>query len=159
MGWAVSSVDSSQIHATDLLDDRVTSSIMTDLKDGMFDFVFLATPCSNTYSALREIPPGPRPLRSAAELTGLKKGLNQSELKELKEGNHVTRYQLNHMALCLKVDCGFMMENPEPSNEVTIFNMEEIRAVTRVRGVEQVNFDQCRFGADATSPHASLASK
>ena len=43
MGWAVCSVDIAQIHATDLLDDRVTSSIMKDLKDGMFDFVLLGT--------------------------------------------------------------------------------------------------------------------
>ena len=151
MGWAVCSVDTEQIHATDLRDDRVTSAIMRDIKDDVFDFVFLGTPC-NTYCALREIPPGPRPLRSATELTGLKKGLNQSELKELKEGNHFTRLSAKVMAVCLKLNVGFMMENPEPSNAVTIFYMEEITAVTRVRGVEQVNFDQCRFGADATKP-------
>ena len=148
---AVCSVDLEQHHSTDLRDDTITSAIRKDVTAGFFDFVLLGTPC-NTYSALREIPPGPRPLRSATEITGITKGLNQSEQKELKEGNHFTRFSAKIMLVCIKVDCGFMMENPEPSNEVTIFKMPEILEVTKSEKVKEVNFDQCRYGAEATKP-------
>jgi len=95
-------VDLEQHHSTDLRDDTITSAIRKDVTAGFFDFVLLGTPC-NTYSALREIPPGPRPLRSATEITGIKKGLNQSEQKELKEGNHFTRFSAKIMLVCIKV--------------------------------------------------------
>lgn len=60
-GWAVCSVDLKQPHPTDLLDQGVRQRILKDVREKRYDHVFLGTPCE-TYSALREQQPGPRPI-------------------------------------------------------------------------------------------------
>ncbi len=75
-GWATCSVDILQLYKTDLLDDQVRRSILEDIREGYFDAVFLGTPCE-TYSALRKERPGPRPLRSKEEITGLSSDYHQ----------------------------------------------------------------------------------
>ena len=85
-GWAVCSVDLEQLTPTNLLDQGTRQLIIADVDNEMFDHIHLGTPCE-TFSPLRENPPGPKPLRSASQVEGLKEGLNQKEVKQLKEGN------------------------------------------------------------------------
>ena len=46
----------------------------------------------------------------------------------------------------------FALENPEPLNEVSIFNMPKIQAILRQHEVKCVDFDQCRYGAETKKP-------
>lgn len=121
------------------------------IAEGEYDAVFLGTPCE-TYSALREIQPGPRPLRSAEQLEGLTEGLSDREKKQLKEGNAHTDFSGTVMQICHATMVPFIMENPEPIKEVTIFKMKAILGVASLRGVSHADFDQCCFGCSATKP-------
>ena len=151
LGWAVCSVDKEQPISTDLLDNVVREAIMEDVEAGMYDHIMLGTPCE-TYSRLRKEPPGPRPLRSAEEITGLKSGLNEREKKQLKEGNEHTSFSSVVMVIAQRVGTAFTMENPEPIYEVSIWLMPDIKKVQDLGGVENVNFDQCRYGCETTKP-------
>ena len=118
---------------------------------GPTNHVHFGTPCE-TYSALRENPPGPRPLRSATELEGIKKGLTAQEKKQLREGNEHTSFSGDAMVTCIGSGTSFALENPEPLNEVSIFNMPKIKEVARQHEVKNVDLDQCVFGAETRKP-------
>ena len=151
LGWAVCSCDTLQEHPTDLLDQGVRKAILADIGNYVYDSVFLGTPCE-TYSALRSIPPGPRPLRTGAEITGISHGLNAKEKKQLEEGNQHTGFSSRVMHQAHTYLVPFTMENPEPINEVSIFKMPEVVSVAELREVKDTNFDQCRFGCEARKP-------
>eukprot|EP00435_Cladocopium_sp_Y103_P068525 s347_g31.t1 len=121
---------------------RPRKAIIEDIVAQYWDAIYLGTPCE-TYSALREIQPGPRPLRSPNELSGIKKGLSTAEKKQLQEGNEHTDFSAEVMTTAHGMYTPFTVENPEPLNPVTIFNMPSFKSVAGLRGVSNVNFDQC----------------
>ena len=151
LGWATCSCDILQTSPTNLLDQGVRSRIIQDVRDGIYDHIFLGTPCE-TFSALREIQPGPRPLRSEAELTGITSGLSAGEKKQVTEANEHTSFSATVMTQALVDEVGFTMENPEPLKPVTIFEMREIKEVSAAEEVKNTNFDQCRFGGENAKP-------
>lgn len=150
-GWATCSVDILQPHKSDLLDDQTRRAILDDIREGRFDAVFLGTPCE-TYSALRKERPGPRPLRSAEEITGLSTGLSQEEKKKLKEGNERTEFSCKVMRACYDYSVPFTLENPEPIRDVSLWRMPNIQEVTQLRGVRHADLDQCMVGCETTKP-------
>ena len=105
-GWAVCSVDLEQPTPTNLLDQGTRQLIIADVDNEMFDHIHLGTPCE-TFSPLRENPPGPKPLRSASQVEGLKEGLNQKEAKQLKEGNEHVAFSGDVMATAHQADVSF----------------------------------------------------
>eukprot|EP00435_Cladocopium_sp_Y103_P012019 s2504_g3.t1 len=151
LGWAVCSCDILQPLPTDLLDQAVRKAIFEDVEMQVYDAVFLGTPCE-TYSALREIQPGPKPLRSPTELMGLKKGLSPSERKQLKEGNEHTEFSAQVMKRAHKTYVPFGVENPEPLNPVSIFSTPWFAAIADLKSVRNADFDQCRVGCEAKKP-------
>ena len=151
LGWAVCSCDIKQPIPTNLLDQATREAILKDVEDQRYDAIFLGTPCE-TYSALREIQPGPRPLRSPHELLGIKTGLTQQEKKQLKEGNEHTDFSYEVMRKAHKGLTPFTMENPEPLHPVSIFNVPKIKEVSKLKGVRTSDFDQCRVGCEAKKP-------
>ena len=88
------------------------------------------------------------PLRSATELEGIKKGLTAQEKKQLREGNEHSSFSGDAMVTCIGSGTSFALENPEPLNEVSIFNMPKIKEVARQHEVKNVDLDQCVFGAE-----------
>ena len=150
-GWATCSVDILQLHRTDLLDDQTRRAILEDIREGYFDAVFLGTPCE-TYSALRKERPGPRPLRSKEEITGLSSGLSPEEKKKLKEGNQHTEFSCQVMRACYDYGIPFTLENPEPIRDVSLWLMPNVREVANLRGVRHADFDQCMMGCETTKP-------
>lgn len=141
------------------MDRKVRDAVIQDIKLGKYDFVWMGTPCS-TYSALRSMPGGPRPLRGPGHLAGLP-DLKPWERKKLAEGNSFTDLSADVMELCMQeaVNVPFTLENPEPDGEVSIFSMPRIKAIAESGhpGITEVNFDQCRFGGEATKPTRLLA--
>ena len=77
---------------------------------------------------------------------------NQAEKKKLLEGNEHTAFSASVMNQAYVSNTGFTMENPEPQNEVTIFNKFEVKDVRKMQGVKDVNLDQCRFGGENAKP-------
>ena len=157
-GWAVCSVDLEQPTPTNLLDQAIRQLIISDVDNEMFDHIHLGTPCE-TFSPLRENPPGPKPLRSASQVEGLKEGLNQKEIKQLKEGNEHVAFSGDVMGTAHQADVSFALENPEPLKEVSMFNMPKIKVIAGLDGVSHVDFDQCRFGAETQKPTRFLCYK
>eukprot|EP00435_Cladocopium_sp_Y103_P044891 s554_g12.t1 len=151
LGWAVCSCDTKQPIPTNLLDQATRAAILQDITDQVYDAVFLGTPCE-TYSAFREVPPGPRPLRSAEEIMGKSTGLNEAEKKQLAEGNQHTEFSAEVMQTAHKSYTPFTMENPEPIYPVSIFNTPSVGEVAKLRNVRAVDFDQCRVGCEAKKP-------
>ena len=87
LGWIVVVVDLVGPHPTDLLKEEVAKAIRKDIIDKTFDVVGAATPCE-TFSPLRENPPGPRPLRSLEQPMGLNEGLlSKEEAQQLRRAN------------------------------------------------------------------------
>ena len=151
LGWAVCSCDIKQPVPTNLLDQATRAAILKDIDDQKYDAMFLGTPCE-TYSALREIRPGPKPLRSPNELRGISKGLTEAEKKQLAEGNSHTDFSAEAMTHAHKVYLPFTLENPEPLHPVSLFNIPAIKEVSKLRGVRTTDFDQCRVGCEAKKP-------
>lgn len=149
-GWVVCSVDILQPTPTNLLDQGVRQQIIADVDDGFFDHIHLGTPC-DTYSQLRENQPY-RPLRSPTELEGIKDGLTPQEKKKLQEGNEHTSFSADVMVTAIGSGTSFALENPEPLNEVSIFNMPKMQSILRQHEVKCVDFDQCRYGAETKKP-------
>lgn len=149
-------MDLEQPHPTDLRDRMIQEHIINDVLNSKYDYIHLGTPC-NTYSALREIPPGPRPLRSADEIMGISEGLTQKEKEDLKEGNLHTEFSGRVMEAAEVSYTPFSLENPEPQNEVTIFNTPVMAPFMKKKEASMANFDQCRYGCETTKPTRLLA--
>ena len=141
LGWAVCSCDIKQPIQTNLLDQATRASVLEDVENPNFDAVFLGTPCE-TYSALREVRPGPKPLRSESELMGITSGLNEAEKKQLLEGNMHTDFSADVMERAHRTYTPFTVENPEPLNPVSIFNTPRFKKISQLRNVRNSDFDQ-----------------
>ena len=99
--------------------------------------VHLGTPC-NTYSS---------------------EGLSQKEKEDLKEGNIHTIFSGEVMDTSVSSLTPFTLENPEPQNDVTIFKTPVVEPFMKRREASMANFDQCRYGCEATKPTRLLASQ
>ena len=158
IGWECVDVDivNASSHgrdSSDLLDDALWQKIFSDISAGVYDFVWIGTPCS-TFSRARERPPGPRPLRSLDQIRGLPKHLlTPKEQKQLDEGNFLAVKSSQAAGLCLGRRVGFAIENPEPVDKsVSIFLLPEFLDLAGLPGVRSVDFDQCTHGAETRKP-------
>ena len=139
--------------ASDLVGDSLWVKILSDISSGVYDFVWIGTPC-NTFSVARELPPGPRPLRSLDQIRGLPKHLlTPKEIIQLDQGNFFALKSAQAASLCLKSNVGFAVENPEPfSKSVSLFLLPEFVELASQPAVKSVDFDQCMFGAETKKP-------
>ena len=69
LGWIVCSVDMAAPIKTNLLDDGIWEKILADIRLGMYEAVWVATPCGS-FSPLRENQPGPSATSHSREDTG-----------------------------------------------------------------------------------------
>ena len=88
----VVAVDKLAAFPCDVLDKEIQENIKSDLAAGIYDCLGVATPCE-TFSPLRENPPGPRPLRSMERPMGLDhKDLAEAKGRQLDEGNRMVYF-------------------------------------------------------------------
>ena len=152
LGWIVVVVDKVGPIPVDLLDKKVNKQILTEVRQGMFDVVGVATPCE-TFSPLRENPPGPRPLRDLQNPDGLsRKKLNQTEVKQLDEANHLVLFSRDVLHEQREILKGFWMENPDHKEKLDIWKTSWFEKFTRHGLTNEVFFDQCMLGAEVTKP-------
>ena len=153
LGWVVCSVDTAAPLGTDLLDDNVWEKIISDVRLGLFDCVWVATPCG-TFSPLRERPPGPRPLRTVDHIQGKPKSeLEPFRTQMVKEANILAS---RSATVCItQADRGkpFGLENPDhEEGKPSLWLMPSIKKILDREDVHEVNFDQCRTGLDTVKP-------
>eukprot|EP00438_Fugacium_kawagutii_P015281 Skav221870 [mRNA] locus=scaffold1395:145381:146355:+ [translate_table: standard] len=153
LGWRVCSIDTISPKATNILDEGVWSALEKDLELGLFDYIHIATPCG-TFSPLREKPPGPRPLRSFEQVTGLpKKQLSPAEQKQLREGNIFVSRSASTISLARKRRKPWTLENPvHGEGKPAIWYMPAIKQILALDTVKQVDFDQCMLDLETTKP-------
>ena len=84
--------------AHDLSSDALWVELLEDVRKGVYQCVFMGTPCE-TFSRARRGPPGPRPLRSADLIYGLpKSALTEREFVQVRLGTYFA-LQSHRMAL------------------------------------------------------------
>lgn len=151
LGWTVCAVDTVEKTPANVLDDGTWSEIVRDIEIGMFEALWVATPC-NTFSPLREKQPGPRVLRSVAHIQGLK-DLAMPEQRQVKESNIMTSRSGEAITKMDNVGRPWGLENPDhPEGKPSLWLMPAIKKVRNLPGVKEVDFDQCRLGLETTKP-------
>ena len=125
---------------------------------GKFDALWLATPCE-TFSPLREKPPGPRVLRTTERILGLPRdSLTQAEQKQLKESNILvdrTAAAAVSQTMARKV---WGLENPDyGEGRPSLWMMPNIAALFNGYIDQDIRFDQCRTGLATTKPTRLLS--
>ena len=151
-GWVVVAVDKVAKIPCDVLDSQTQSDIKSDISDGVYDCVGVATPCE-TFSPLRENPPGPRPLRSLDKPMALEKEeLTEAEYQQLKEGNRLVFFSAEVVTECMTACKGFWWENPDHGEKLDLWKTNLAKKVTDKSTVFTVGLDQCRLGAETRKP-------
>lgn len=152
LGWTVCAIDTVAKNPSNVLDDATWNLIIQDIELGMFEALWVATPC-NTFSPLREKQPGPRILRTVQEIQGIRKGLTPAEQKQVKESNIMTSRSGEAIAKMEGISRPWGLENPDhPEDKPSLWMMPAIKKVRQIQGAKEINFDQCRTGLDTTKP-------
>ena len=153
LGWIVCSVDMAAPIKTNLLDDGIWEKILADIRLGMYEAVWVATPCGSL-SPLRENQPGPRPLRTVEKIQGKpKEELTQGEQRQLREANVLVSRSATAGITQVEADRIFGLENPDHGpDRPSLWLMPSIKKLEACAGMKSVHFDQCRTGLETTKP-------
>ena len=145
LGWIVCSVDMAAPIKTNLLDDGIWEKILADIRLGMYEAVWVATPCGSL-SPLRENQPGPRPLRTVEKIQGKpKEELTQGEQRQLREANVLVSRSATAGITQVEADRIFGLENPDHGpDRPSLWLMPSIKKLEACAGMKSVHFDQCR---------------
>lgn len=153
-GWIVVAIDLRAEHPCDVLDDRLCYEMMKDIKAGEYDALGVATPCE-TFSPLREHPPGPRVLRTKEHPLGLLEpefNLTKEEINQVKESNSLIATSQTAIELMLDLKRPFWWENPDHGEKVHMWSTPMAQAILDKNRVYMAALDQCVFGAETTKP-------
>ena len=154
-GWHCIDVDTVNDKDDDLANDAMWELIFAAVISGNVHFVWMGPPCT-TFSPARRHDPGPKPVRDANHHRGFPKTwLSPAQVEEVRTANYfvVQCARLGELALAKEVS--FAIENPQPwqSTEcASMFDFEEMTALTRRPGVETTDFHQCMLGALTRKP-------
>ena len=78
--------------------------------------------------------------------------------QEAQGGHAHTDFSAQVMTAAAHSETPFGLENPEPTNEVSLFNMPSIvKAKNLAASTKDVGFDQCRFGGKSRKPTRIMA--
>ena len=160
LGWISCSVDTAAETPTNVLDDGIWAEIEKDIRLGMFDCIWLGTPCG-TFSPLRNTPPGPRPLRDVDHIQGLPGSqLRPHEQKQLKEANILVDRSAAAAEAQMEKGRPWGWENPDHGEEkVSMWRMPKVKKLRDSKVTNEFNFDQCRTDLDTVKPTKFLVHK
>ena len=154
-GWIVVAVDLKAEHSCDVLNDKQCNRMMRDIKAGEYDALGAATPCE-TFSPLREHPPGPRVLRNKEHPLGLldsKIKLTKEEIEQVKQSNSLIAISQEAIEHMLDLNRPFWWENPDHGDDrVHMWSTPMAQAILDKDHVYMAALDQCVFGAETTKP-------
>ncbi len=171
-GWLCDDVDIANIsqpgateygsgkEAHDLTNDHLWEFLLSEVRKGEYDFVFMGTECT-TFSKVRERRPGPPPLRNLDHPYGFPKGwihpdgspITVKQLEEARIGTYFALKSAEMATVAHSAQVGFAIENPEPSDgHISLFVLPEFVTLADLPGVRTVDFDQCPFEAETAKP-------
>ena len=154
-GWIVVAIDLKAEHPCDVLNDKICNRMMKDIKAGEYDALGVATPCE-TFSPLREHPPGPRVLRDKKHPLGLLEpefNLTKDEIEQVKQGNSLIAISQEAIEHMLDLKRPFWWENPDHGDDrVHMWSTPMAQAILDKDQVYMAALDQCAFGAETTKP-------
>ena len=130
------------LRGVDLCSKKTQLQLLADIRTGKIAGVMLATPCTTLSRARR------KRLRSLEQPWGVD-GLNESELKQLKDGNACLRFSLRVIRLCLKKGVPFILENPLTS---MIWGFAEMQRIASNSATHFREADFCQFGTRWKKP-------
>ena len=141
------------VAAHDLASDAVWEFIKEETDKRVYSFIWAGPPCE-TWSKARTGPPGPRPLRSADNIYGLKyPAISPEEEETVKTGTYFALQTINLLSKAHQMGTPWALEQPAPEkNPVSMFNLPEMVALAALPGVKHVEFDQCMMGSESTKP-------
>ena len=121
-------------------------------------------PCE-TYTAARynilDTQRGPRPLRSASDLSGLP-GLSRRERAQIWIGDHLIRFLLRMLLAMAAQGLSGFLEHPQfptwcaDKNPPSIWSWKTVRMLKGLQCCSIVSFDQCVVGASSRKPTTLL---
>ena len=157
LGWTCVDVDilRKDDKDQDVLCDAAWARWTSRLKSGEFGFVLAGTPCSS-FSATRNHPGGPPPVRSAQHIEGLPT-LRGAHKEEVRKANVLAARTAEACDIVASLGGGFAVENPEPrEDQPSLFRMPALKALASKHGAKMASFDQCMYGSPSTKPTSIL---
>ena len=135
-------------------DAKVMHTIMTVVEEGCIDIALAAPPCS-TWSRLRFLPNGPRPIRFRGKWCWGRPDATPSEKEHLRLANCLI---VNSMTICEGTSLrggAHLLEHPKDPNEdpmPSIFATAEMLESEKRTGALRKCLDQCAYGSVAMKP-------
>ena len=107
----MSEIDICRDPSMDLLDEAVAKRALQQIRDGSWDVVIVTPPC-NTFSRVRFVQPGPKPVRSRLYPLGFP-WLSDNLLELARQGNQFVDFSFQVCFATLDAHANFLLEHPE----------------------------------------------
>ena len=157
---AISEVDICRDPGMDLLDETTAKRALQQIRDGSWDVVIVTPPC-NTFSRVRFVQPGPRPVRSRLYPLGFP-WLSDNLLELARQGNQFIDFSFQVCFAALDVHADFLLEHPEDLGRTrsghtpaSIWQLEDARRLFSHEQVFTFAVYQCGFWLSHPSPRDS----
>ena len=138
---------------SDLSSDHLWEIVLNHIRTGQVKALWFGCPCT-TFSRAREVRPGPPPLRDFDHPYGLpKSSLTLQQHEQVRLGTFYAFKAAEAAAFAHSQGIPFAIENSGPwEGHISMFTLPEFRDLSKLLGVQVVNFDQCTVGADHLDP-------
>ena len=153
----ISEVDICRDPGMDLLDETTAKRALQQIRDGSWDVVIVTPPC-NTFSRVRFVQPGPRPVRSRLYPLGFP-WLSDNLLELARQGNQFIDFSFQVCFAALDVHADFLLEHPEDLGRTrsghtpaSIWQLEDARRLFSHEQVFTFAVYQCGFLAKSPKP-------
>ena len=158
----MSEVDISRDPSMDLLDATVAQRCLREVREHQWDVILVTPPC-NTFSRVRFVQPGPKPVRSRLYPLGFPWLSN--ELRNLADqGNVFVSFSFEICQAALDVHSAFLLEHPEDLGRTksghvpaSIWQLPQATALISHERVCTFAIHQCHFGATSSKPTRFLS--
>ncbi|CAE7367716.1 unnamed protein product [Symbiodinium natans] len=147
----------------DLLDDEVATRCLAEVRSNQWDVILVTPPCS-TFSRVRFVQPGPKPLRSRLYPLGFPWLSNKLQM-QADQGNQFVHFSFRICEAALEVRADFLLEHPEDLGRTkgghvpaSIWQLPEAQRLMSHERVFTFAIYQCRFHATSPKPTRFLTS-
>ena len=157
VGLEISEMDICRDPSMDLLDEAIAKRALQQIRDGSWDVVIVTPPC-NTFSRVRFVQPGPKPVRSRLYPLGFP-WLSDNLLELGRQGNQFIDFSLQVCFATLDVRADFLLEHPEDLGRTrsghtpaSIWQLEGAQRLFSHERVFTFAVYQCKFLAKSPKP-------
>ena len=147
----------------DLLDDAVAERCLRQIRNSEWDVILVTPPC-NSFSRVRFVQPGPKPVRSRLYPLGFP-WLSGNLLDLATQGNRFADFSFQVCLAALSVHTDFLLEHPEDLGRTktghtpaSIWQLPLCQDLFRHERVVTFALYQCEFEADSPKPTRFMTS-